>query len=819
MKRLAVFTLAGFATSLCLLTATSAFAADAGLARILPRGAQRGTEIEVTFVGKNLKDAQEVVFYDSGITAKEIKPVDGGSVKMKFAIAPDARLGDHSMRLRTATGMTDLRTFFVGPFASVEEVEPNNEFAKPQPIPLNVTVTGVIKNEDVDYFVVEAKKGDRITAEVEGLRLSDGDNLRFDPFLAILDENRFELTASDDSALLLQDPIVSVVAPKDGKYIIQLRDASYDGSDASYYRMHVGNFPRPRTIYPAGGKVGDDVNVQFLGDVLGTFTHSLRLPDKPNPKLGIFPEQNGLTAPSPCYFRVSEFGNVLESEPNNDAKSATVYSGELPIAFNGVIATDNDYDWFRFKAKKGQTFDINVYARRVRSPLDPVLVINKDGKDLATNDDSGGPDSYLRFQVPEDGEYNLVVMDQLRRGSPDAVYRVEVTPVQAELSFSIPPVDPNGNSQERQTVVVPKGNRYATLMRVRRKDVGGEVALTAPQLPAGVKMISENIAANVDVVPVVFEAAPDAAVGGGLVDVQGKALDPNAGGLTGGVKQSVVLVGNGNQSPYLVSTVDKVAIAVSEEAVYKIRLEEPKIPLVQAGSMGVKVIAERKSGFTGPIHVRLLWAPPGVGAGDIDIPANQNEAVMPLNANGNAQVKKWKICVLCSADQPEGRQWVSSQLIDLDVAPSILTGKIDLAATEQGKPAQVVVHLDTKTKFEGEATLKLLGLPNAATAPDLKVKAGDTQLVFDVKTDPKTPVGQHNSLVCQLILPQNGDQIVQNLANGGKLRVDAPPPPKAGDDKKPSDAKAQDKKPGEPAKILTRLEKLRLEQQAKAAGK
>jgi hypothetical protein len=318
----------------------------------------------------------------------------------------------------------------------VDEVEPNNEFAKPQPIPLNVTVSGVMKDEDVDYFVVEAKKGDRISAEVEGLRLSDGDQMRFDPFLAILDEKRFELTANDDSALLLQDPVVSVVAPADGKYIIQLRDASYDGNDAAYYRLHVGNFARPRTIYPAGGKVGEDVNVQFLGDVLGTITQSLRLPDKPNPKLGIFPEQKqkGQPTPSPCYFRVSEFGNQLETEPNDDPKSATLYAGELPVAFNGVISKDGDIDWFRFKAKKGQTFDVNCYARRIRSPLDPVLTINnKDGAQLAANDDSGGPDSYLRWTAPEDGEFTLSVFDHLRRGSVDSVYRVEVAPVKAEL--------------------------------------------------------------------------------------------------------------------------------------------------------------------------------------------------------------------------------------------------------------------------------------------------------------------------------------------------------------------------------------------------
>jgi hypothetical protein len=183
-------------------------------------------------------------------------------------------------------------------------------------------------------------------------------------------------------------------------------------------------------------------------------------------------------------------------------------------------------------------------------------------------------------------------------------------------------------------------------------------------------------------------------------------------------------------------------------------------------------------------------------------------------------VKKWQVCVLSSADVEGGRQWISSQFVELDVAPSILGGKMDLAATEQGKPAQVVLHLDQKTKFEGEATLKLLGLPNAATAPDMKVKPDDKQVVFDVTTDPKTPVGQHKSLVAQLILPKNGDQIVQSFANGGTLRVDAPPPPKAGEAPKPAEAKKpDDKKPGEPVKVLTRLEKLRLEQQAKEAGK
>ncbi len=109
---------------------------------------------------------------------------------------------------------------------------------------------GVVQTEDVDYFAVEAKAGQRIVAEIEGLRLGI---TAFDPYLAILNEKRFELARNDDSSLVLQDCIVSIVAPEDGKYIIQLRESSYGGDATCKYRLHVGSFPRPAGIYPLGG--------------------------------------------------------------------------------------------------------------------------------------------------------------------------------------------------------------------------------------------------------------------------------------------------------------------------------------------------------------------------------------------------------------------------------------------------------------------------------------------------------------------------------------------------------------------------------------
>ena len=75
--------------------------------------------------------------------------------------------------------------------------------------------------------MIEAKKGERISAEVEGMRLGI---TMFDPYVAILNTKRFELATSDDAALIWQDGFASVLAPEDGKYIIQVRESAYAGN-------------------------------------------------------------------------------------------------------------------------------------------------------------------------------------------------------------------------------------------------------------------------------------------------------------------------------------------------------------------------------------------------------------------------------------------------------------------------------------------------------------------------------------------------------------------------------------------------------------
>ncbi|MCY2964100.1 MAG: PPC domain-containing protein [Planctomycetota bacterium] len=478
-RRFCLLTLVGMALFTVSATVQAASPSFGGTT---PRGAQRGTELEVTLSGGQLQDAQEILFYEPGIEVTKFEVVNAGAVKATFKISPECQLGCHRLRIRTASGISDLRPFFVGALPEVAEKEPNSEFSTPQAIPMNVTVTGVADYEDVDYYVVEAKKGDRITAEVEGIRLGI---TFFDPYVAILNSARFELASSDDNALVWQDGAASVIAPEDGKYYIQVRESSYAGNGACIYRVHIGNFPRPLAALPAGGRLGEALQVKFLGDALGEKIEQVTLPAALDSNFGLFVKDATGISPSKVWFRLSDLPNTLEQEPNETHDNATRFTA--PAACNGVIEKPGDFDCFRFTARKGEAYDIRVHARSIRSPLDPVLTIfAAGGGAIAANDDSGGPDAYIRFGVPNDGDYVLHVRDHLGNGGAHYAYRIELTPIKPSLTLGVAEFV----QYVQPVIAVPKGNRFGVVLTAARYDFGGPLALRGENLPACITMES-----------------------------------------------------------------------------------------------------------------------------------------------------------------------------------------------------------------------------------------------------------------------------------------------------------------------------------------
>ncbi len=135
-------------------------------------------------------------------------------------------------------------------------------------------------------------------------------------------------------------------------------------------------------------------------------------------------------------------------------------------------------------------------------------------------------------------------------------------------------------------------------------------------------------------------------------------------------------------------------------------------------------------------------------------------------------------------------------------------------SVERGKDVDLPVQINKATDFPGEAKVTLVGLPNRVTAEPATITKDSTEVVFHLKTDPATPVGEAKNLFCQVVITRDGEPITHNLGTG-RLRVDAPLPPRktaAAPVAKPAVAAAA-------ARPLGRLEKLRLEsrERAKAA--
>ena len=99
-------------------------------------------------------------------------------------------------------------------------------------------------------------------------------------------------------------------------------------------------------------------------------------------------------------------------------------------------------------------------------------------------------------------------------------------------------------------VAVPRGNRMAVLTYASRANFGGPMQVYAKDLPKGMTLECDVMADNVDAVPVVLNAAADAPVAGGLIDLRAKHIDPKVN-IDGGMKLQADLVYVQNVGSYI----------------------------------------------------------------------------------------------------------------------------------------------------------------------------------------------------------------------------------------------------------------------------
>lgn len=761
----------------CLLASSVVHGAPPSVESVAPMVLERGQTTEVSIVGAGLEQCRSLVFYDESLRCINLRTVDEYTLVAEIAVSRDCSVDNYPFRLLGTDGFSELRTLKVSPLPVVREA-PRTSVEAALALPQrNLCVWGVLEDGDYDRYQLQLQQGARYTVEVEAMRLG---GVLLDTVLTITDPTGKVVAANDDGSLLRQDPSLSFVADSSGSYVIEVRETNYGGDSNSQYALYVGDFPLAEVCYPAGGQAGTELEVQFLSvDGTSDLRQLIALPEL-NKRFELFAADERGRAVSATPFRVSSFPNVLEAEPNN-GWSQNDGASSLPVALNGILQAAGDIDYFAVQADAGQSLVVEVFAQRNGSPIDTLLQISDDtGRELARNDDWGSQDSRIEFRVPESGVYRVAVTDKLGRGSRQGVYRVEIDTLQPQLEAFIP--RPNRTSQRAQTIAVPQGNRTLARIGVRRENMpSGVVQLQFDGLPDGVHASPVYVPEDQFWALAILEADTDVELSGHLARL---VASGQAGAQTvkGELVQVVDLIAESADRLYQSSTVDRVAVAVTPALPFRLELEQPQAGLAAGGTLDLKVRLQREEGFSGPVEIEFPFLPDGcVGAPRVVIEAGQAETLYRLDATPEVARGDFRLVAVgkvalasgrdrdaMSAGASAGRsapvgpasqvkelfaladREVASQLIDLRIGDSPVSGSFVGLAAEQGATLRVTCQLQIEGQVPASWECSLEGLPTRVAASTVRSSASARSVEFDVQVPSDVPVGRYRGVQCRL---------------------------------------------------------------------
>ena len=440
---------------------------------------------------------------------KQFNPQISERVTLAIKLPADAPYGDCEFRVITAGGLSNPIRFQIGQLPEVYEQEPNDSLKEPQKLPaLPVLVNGQIMPGDIDSFRLRASQGQTLVFQVNARSLipylADAVPGWFQAVLKLYDSKGQEVAYNDDY-LFNPDPVLIYEVPEDGDYTVIIHDSIFRGREDFIYRMSIGELPFIERIFPLGGAANSETDLHLTGVNLPVRQLKIKTGgDTPDTKR-ITVEKNGLMSNS-RMFSVSSLPESFEEEPNDRPDQASPVSG--PVVMNGMIGSPEDQDWFRFTGKRGENKTIEVFARRLGSPMDSRLTLfNEKMTVLASNDDwedrSTGllthhADSRIDVVLPDSGTYFIRLDDVQGNGGDRFAYRLLIGGQQPDFQLRVVP----------SSLRIPRqGAAIATVHAIRSGGFTGPVRLSVSGAPPGLELERAVIPEGADSVQLTIKAS------------------------------------------------------------------------------------------------------------------------------------------------------------------------------------------------------------------------------------------------------------------------------------------------------------------------
>lgn len=433
---------------------------------------------------------------------------------LNVTIADDAEPGAREIRLIGSRGLTNPMVFHVGqlpehvrkpmgvsPFqvlgkeALAQRKRPEEEAE--MTIDLPCIVNGQIASGERNSYRFTATKGQQLVFAAKARELvpyiADAVPGWFQPVMQIQDSQGRELAYADDFRFK-PDPTLVFQVPKDGEYVLTVTDAIYRGREDFVYRVTIGQLPLITSVFPLGGKLAANWDVNMDGWNLDGV--DLLMPGKDaNPSTHYLQGRKDGYATNQVPWKIDTLPEIVEQEPNDSPSQAQVI--ELPVIINGRVDRAGDGDVFQFECSAGDAVVAEIFARRIDSPLDSIIrVTDEAGKILTLNDDSldassglntHHADSYLSGKAPADGKYFVHLRDTAGQGGEAYGYRLRISPPRPDFALRVVPSSIN---------IRGKSAGPATVYVIRRDGFAGPVRVNVQGLPDGLTAAPVTIAAG-----------------------------------------------------------------------------------------------------------------------------------------------------------------------------------------------------------------------------------------------------------------------------------------------------------------------------------
>ncbi len=626
------------------------------VAYVFPAGGQRGQTVEISATGTNLvvvsptPEVNSVVVTGGGVIGRVVEAKEPNKAKFSLTIAPDAAVGERELRFVTPGGVSNRFRFFIGDFTEVREIEPNHEKDKAQRLPsLPVIVNGQITDQDRDYFRFTAKAGQKLVCETKARAIvpfiANAVPGWFDPVLTIFDASGKELQHADDFHLR-PDPVMFFQVPRDGEYIVEIKDVIYRGRGEFIYRLTIGEVPFVSSIYPLGGQRGAEVAVELEGINLQARTTKVALTAE-SPRVQLV---NGLP------FAAGDLREIAEAEPNDSPAQAQKI--EFPLTINGRIQTPADADYFKIHADAGQKLLLEVQARRLDSPLDSILTVyNPRGDPAAENDDWTDPmeammthhaDSHLAYTCPATGDYVLRIRDTQGNGGADYAYRLTIMPLAPDFSLRIMPDNPR----------VGQGDTTAiTVTAIKKDGFDAEIKLGVEGLPAGFSSSQASIPPGQTEGRITITAPPDVPTGIFSPVITGAAVI----GKDTVIRRAFSAEAVQQAFAYMHNVPTRqIFLAVVKPAAYQFSTDIPAgklAEIAQESEMAIHVKIRRKDGAKGSVSLAAARPAAGITVKSVFVPPDKDEATLTLAVTKEAKVGL-KQNIIISAVMKTGKETI-----------------------------------------------------------------------------------------------------------------------------------------------------------------